>query len=101
MRTLTGDDPRAAVRARQNRELLLGSLERSLPRAVTRQALRTLDRLADEPAGAAQLVAWARRALARRTPVDGLLELVARQLSRHPLLREAGEKPIVYRRAAK
>lgn len=101
VRALTGDDPRAVVLARQNRDLLLGSLERRMPRAVTRQALRTLDRLADEPAEAAQLLAWARRALARRGPDDALLALVARQLSRHPLLREPGEKPTVYRRAVK
>ncbi len=101
VRALTGDDPRAVVLARQNRALLLASLERSLPRTVARQALRTLDRLANDPAGAAQLLAWARRALARRTPPDALLALVARQLSRHPFLQEAGEKPTVYRRAAK
>jgi hypothetical protein len=101
VRALTSDDPRAIVLARQKRELLLGALERSLPRAVTRQALRTLDRLADEPAVAAQLLRWARRALARRSPDDALLALVARQLSRHPFLQEAGENPTVYRRAAK
>jgi hypothetical protein len=101
VRALTGDDPRAVALARHNRELLLGSLDRSLPRAVTREALRVLDRLADEPAEAAQLVAWARRALTRRGPVDALLALVGRQLSRHPFLREASEKPTVYRRAVK
>jgi hypothetical protein len=72
-----------------------------LPRSVGQQALRVLDRLVDGPASAAHLVSWARRTAAARGPHDALLALMARQLSAHPGLQEPGEKPVVYRRAAR
>ena len=101
VRALTNDDPRAPSLARQNRELLLGSLERPLPSAVYRQALGALDRLAERRTEAAQLLTWARAVLARGDPPAGLLALVARQLNRHPVLQQTGEKPLVYRRATR
>jgi hypothetical protein len=101
VRALTADDPRALPLARRNRELLLNSLERALPSPVRRQALRALDSLADGLAEAGQLLTWARALLARGEPPPGLLQLVARQLNRHPVLQQRGEKPVVYRRATR
>ena len=101
VRALSSDHPRAATLARQVREPLLAALERPLPRSVGQQALRVLDRLVDGPASAAHLVSWARRTAAARGPHDALLALMARQLSAHPGLQEPGEKPVVYRRAAR
>jgi len=98
---LTTDDPRALPLARRNRELLFSSLERRLPSPVRRQALRVLDSLADSPAEAVQLLTWARTLLARGDRPPGLLGLVARQLNRHPMLQQAGERPVVYRRATR
>lgn len=99
---LTGDDPRALVLARQNRDLLLATLERRLPRRVARQAVRALDRLADEPAAASQILIWARRTLAQGSPYPAgeLIALIARQLRRYPALREAQETPPIYRTVA-
>ena len=101
VRALNGPDPRAAGLARQVREPLLAALERRLPRSVAQHALAALDRLADGPAAAAHLVSWARRTAAARAPRDAGLALLARQLRAHPELQESGEKPVVYRRAAK
>lgn len=101
VRALSIDDPRALALARQNRELLLASLEHPLPSAVRRQALNALDNLTEGRTEAAQLLTWARAVLARGDPPAGLLALVARQLSRHPVLQQSGEKPVVYRRAAR
>jgi len=98
---LTADDPRALPLARRNRELLLRALERRLPSAVRRQALRALDGLAEGPAEAVQLLAWARNLLAREGPSAGLLALVARQLNRHPMLQQPGEAVVMYRRASR
>jgi hypothetical protein len=99
VRALSTDDPRAPALARQNGELLLASLEHPLPSAVRRQALRALDKMAEGRAEATRLLTWARAALARGDPPAGLLALVAHQLSRHPVLQQSGEKPVVYRRA--
>ena len=101
MRALIADDPRAIALARRNRELLLGALERRLPTTVRRPALRTLDRLAEGPAEAAQLLTWARTLLARGDPSPALLALVARQLNANPALLQSGEKPVVYRRTTR
>jgi hypothetical protein len=98
---LTSDDPRALPLARRNREQLLNSLERRLPSAVRRQGLRALDSLADGPAEAVQVLTWARALLARGDPSASLLALVARQLNRYPMLQQAGEKPVVYRRTTR
>jgi hypothetical protein len=99
VRALSTDDPRALALARQNGELLLASLEHPLPSAVRRQALRALDKMAEGRSEATRLLTWARAALARGDPPAGLLALVAHQLSRHPVLQQSGEKPVVYRRA--
>ena len=101
MRALTADDPRALPLARQNRELLLNALERRLPSAVRRRALRGLDSVADGPAEAVQVLTWARTLLARGDPPADLLALVARQLNRYPVLQQGGEKPVVHRRATR
>lgn len=101
VRALIADDARAVALARQNRALLLRSLERRLPSAVRREALRALDKLADGPAEAAQLVAWARTLLARGDPSPGLLALVARQANANPALLQRGENPVVYRRTTR
>jgi hypothetical protein len=98
VRALSADDPRAIALARRHRELLLGALERRLPSPVRRAALRGLDRVAEGPAEAAQLLAWARTLLARGDPSSALVTLVARQLSANPALAQSGEKPVVYRR---
>ncbi len=101
VRALTADDPRALPLARRNRELLLDSLERRLPGAVRRRALRALDSVADGPAEAVQVLTWARTLLARGDPPADLLALVARQLNRYPVLQQGGEKPVVHRRATR
>lgn len=98
VRALSADDPRAIALARRNRELLLRALERRLPSPVRRAALRALDRLADGPAEAAQLLSWARTLLARGDPSAALLALVGRQLNANPAQQQSGEKPVVYRR---
>ncbi len=98
---LTADDPRALALARRNRELLLAALERRLPGPVRRVALRALDRLAEGPAEALQLLTWARTLLARGDPSAGLLALVARQLNANPALLQSGEEPVVYRRTTR
>ncbi|HXX11439.1 MAG TPA: hypothetical protein VEK05_07960 [Burkholderiales bacterium] len=101
VRALSGGDPCATAIARQVREPLLAALERRLPRSVGQHALGALDRLVDGPGAAAHLVSWARRSAEARGPQDGLLALLARQLRAHPALQEPGEKPVIYRRAAK
>jgi hypothetical protein len=101
VRALSADDPRAIALARRNRALLLGALERRLPSPVRRAALRALDRLADGPAEAAQLLTWARTLLARGDTSAALLALVARQLNANPALLQSGEKPVVYRRTSR
>ena len=100
VRALSTDDPRAIALARRNRESLLRALERRLPSPVRRAALRGLDRVAEGPAEAAQLLAWARTLLARGEPPAGLLALVARQLNANPALLRSEERPVVYRRTA-
>jgi hypothetical protein len=100
---ITSDDPRALPLARRNLGRLLAVLDRPLPRAVARQALRALDSVADEPGCAERILTWARTALARRKsscPREELMALVARQLSVHPALRGEREVPLVYRRVA-
>ncbi len=52
VRAMTSDDPRALPLARQNLDRLLAALDRPLPRAVARQALRALDKVADAPGSA-------------------------------------------------
>jgi hypothetical protein len=87
--------------ARRNLEGLLAALDRPLPRAVARQALRALDSAADTPGSAQRILTWARAALARRKsscPREELMALVARQLSLHPALRGEREVPLVHRR---
>ena len=101
VRALTANDPRAIALARQNRESLLGALERRLPSPIRRAALRALDRLADGPAEAAQLLTWARTLLARGDPSAALLALAARQLNQNPALLQSGERPVIYRRTTR
>jgi len=103
VREITSDDPRALPLARQNRDRLLAALDGRLPRVVARQALRMLERLADEPDAVQHILTWTRAALARpkaSCPTGELTALLARQLKLHPALREPREVPIVYRRTA-
>ena len=60
VRAITSDDPRALPLARQNLDRLLAALDRPLPRAVARQALRALDKVADAPGSAERILTWAR-----------------------------------------
>ena len=99
---ITSDDPRALPLARRNRDRLLAALDGRLPRLVARQALRMLERLADEPDAVQHILTWTRAALAQPKPsypTGELTALLARQLKLHPTLREPREIPIVYRRA--
>jgi hypothetical protein len=101
VRAITSDDPRALPLARQNRDRLLAALDGRLPRVVARQALRMLERLADEPDAVQRILIWTRAALAEPKPsypTGELTALLARQLKLHPTLREPREIPIVYRR---
>jgi hypothetical protein len=103
VRAITSDDPRALPLARQNLDRLLAALDRPLPRAVARQALRALDKVANEPGSAERILTWARAALARRdssSPIEELMALVARQLRLYPALRGEREVPLVHRRVA-
>ena len=88
--------------AQQRLESVFACLERQLPRTAARQALRALDRFADEPAQAQRVAEWIRGILAQpqwKGPRDELVALLARQLDRHPSLRHAGEHLVVHRRA--
>jgi len=103
VRMLAGNDARGSVLAQQHLEILLGCLERALPRTAARQAIRVLDRIADQPARAQRVAQWARGMLERSHwsgPKEELAGLLGRQLARFPLLRQTQEQPVVYRREA-
>jgi hypothetical protein len=103
VRVLAGGDSRATVLAQQHLEILLGCLERPLPRATARQGVRLLDRVADQPARAQRVAQWARGMLEGSEPAppkEELAALLGRQLYRFPLLRHAQEEVTVYRRQA-
>jgi hypothetical protein len=102
-RTLGLDDERARVLARENLDLLLGTLSRPLDRTTRALALQALRNAATLPETAARVAARAREALDlpdRRYPKDVLVELLGVLLHRFPALRLEDEQPVVHRRAA-
>ena len=100
---LASDAPQAQAQARANLDILLMALDRGLPRSIIRRVLRGLERIPDTPVQAAQIVDWARDKLAAdepRFPKEGLLSLIAHQLSRFPVLCFVEERAVIYRRRA-
>jgi hypothetical protein len=102
-RALGLDDERARALARENLDLLLATLLRPLHRATRLLALAALRNAASTPDAAARVAARARDALDlpdTHYPKDALIGLIGALLHRFPELREAGEQPVVHRRAA-
>jgi hypothetical protein len=102
-RALGRDDERARSLARDNLDLLLGTLLRPLQRGTRMLAFKALRNAATTEATAARVAARAREALDlpdTRYPKDALIELIGVLLHRYPALRGADEQPWVRRRAA-
>ncbi len=95
-------DDAARAQAADALDILLGTLLRPLHRDTRRQAFTALKNAAHAEPGARRVLARAREAFAlpdRRYPKEGLLDLVAHILHRHPGLALEGETPTVYRHA--
>lgn len=102
-RVLGRSDERARRLAKDNLDILIGTLLRPLHRETRAQAFAALKNAAHEETGARRVLAKAREAFALPDdgyPKEGLLDLVAKILARHPQLAEASEARVVYRRAA-
>lgn len=101
-RVLSLPDARARALARDNLDVLIGTLLRPLHRETRMQALRALDNAAADRAAAAQVLERARQAFVlpdERYPKEALVGLIGRLLARHPHLAAPGEARVVYRRA--
>lgn len=102
-RVLGQRDERARQLAKDNLDILIGTLLRPLHRETRAQAFGALKNAAHGEEGARRVLARSREAFAlpdEGYPKEGLLDLVAHILARHPVLAEAGEARVVYRRAA-
>jgi hypothetical protein len=102
-RALGRDDERARGVARDNLDLLLGTLLRPLDRSTRMLALKALDNAATTHETAARIAARAREALElldTRYPKAALVELIGVLLHRYPGLRGPDEQPLVHRRVA-
>jgi hypothetical protein len=102
-RVLSLPDARARALARDNLDILIGTLLRPLHRETRMQALRALDNAARHADAAEQVLATARDAFVlpdEHYPKEALVGLVGRLLARHPHLAGPGETPVVYRRTA-
>jgi hypothetical protein len=102
-RVLGLPDPRARRLAADNLDILIGTLLRPLHRETRLQAFAALKNAASEEAGARRVLARAREAFAlpdKHYPKEGLLDLVAHIVARHPALAEAGEARVIHRKAA-
>jgi hypothetical protein len=98
-RVLGMRDPRAEVLARENADLLIAALLRSLHRKTRVLAFVALANAATTPELARRIVDRAREAWDlpdTRYPKEKLLGLIAQILSRYPELRGAREQPQVY-----
>jgi len=96
-------DERARRFARDNLDILIGTLLRPLHRETRAKAFGALKNAAHDEAGARRVITRAREAFAlpdEGYPKEGLLGLVAHILARHPQLAEAGEARVIYRKAA-
>ncbi|MFZ5550811.1 MAG: gliding motility protein [Pseudomonadota bacterium] len=102
-RVLGLPDPRARRLAADNLDILIGTLLRPLHRETRLQAFAALKNAASEEAGARRVLARAREAFAlpdKHYPKEGLLDLVAHIVARHPALAETGEARVIHRKAA-
>lgn len=102
-RVLALPDPRARRLAADNLDILIGTLLRPLHRETRLQAFAALKNAGSEEAGAQRVLARAREAFAlpdKHYPKEGLLDLVAHIVARHPALAEAGEARVIHRKAA-
>jgi len=102
-RVLALPDSRARALARDNLDVLIGTLLRPLHRDTRAQAFGALKNAAHEAEGATRVLARAREAFAlpdQRYPKEGLMDLVAAILARHPQLAEASEARVIYRKVA-
>ena len=100
-RVLGLNDARARQLARDNIEILLGTLLRPLHRDTRIHAFKALKNAAHEPEGAAMVLARAREAFTlpdKRYPKEWLLDLVAHIVAKHPQLAAPGEARVIYRR---
>ena len=102
-RVLSLPDPRARALARDNLDILIGTLLRPLHRETRMQALRALANAAGSDAAAYRVVSRARDAFAlpdERYPKEALVGLVGRLVARHSHLAGPGEARVIYRRGA-
>jgi hypothetical protein len=100
-RILARADERARTLARDNLDLLLGTLLRPLHRTTRRAAFDALSNAASEPEAARRILRQARFAQAlpdSHYPKEALLDLIARLLHAYPELAWASEQPRIYRR---
>jgi hypothetical protein len=102
-RVLALPDARARRFARDQLDILIGTLLRPLHRETRTHALAALANAAHDADAAKIVLARARDAFAlpdKRYPKEALLGLVARVLAMHPALAQRGERPVIHRRAA-
>jgi len=102
-RALGRDDERARTLARDNLDMLLGTLLRPLHRSTRMLAFKALRNAATTQEAAARIAARAREALDlpdTHYPKSALIELIGNLLHRYPALRKADEQPPVHWRAA-
>ena len=95
---LTADQLAANALLAQHLDALLAALERALPSATRRRALRALARLDEHSDGGTRVLEWTRAAL-ERSPDPELLVLLAARVARRPALGQAGEANVVHRHA--
>lgn len=101
-RLLATHDARAERLARDNLDILLGTLLRPLHRETRLRAFGALHNAARDPACARKVLARAREALALPDagyPKEALVGLIGQVLALHPALAGAGEGRVVQRRA--
>jgi hypothetical protein len=102
-RILAQADARAATLASENLEILIGTLLRPLHRRTRLAAFAALANAAKRIEDAGWILGKAREAWVlpdHRYPKEQLVGLIGTILARHPELARAGERHVIYRRAA-
>lgn len=102
-RSLALRDPRAEALARDNLDILIGTVLRPLHRGTRVAAFGALRNAASTEDCARRVLGKCREAFAlpdRRYPKEALVGLMADILARFPALAGTDEKPVVYRRVA-
>jgi hypothetical protein len=102
-RVLALRDPRAEEQARDNLDILIGTLLRPLHRRTRLAAFGALRNAATSDDCARRVLAKCKEAFAlpdEHYPKEALVGLIAELLVRYPTLASAEERPMIYRRVA-